>query len=433
MANSIHGKTELSLRRKKSNTPASQTPTISSDLKFAHQLNAGETTIPLDALVLPTQMPAFVNPSATEIANANVKANASNLILVSSLKGTLMCDLSYKVISNTQINLEFEAEANEIIIGHFRATRGTDQLLEGRLWSVSGTLTAGDTDFALGQSFKTNANSNYQIGEVIVFVDGVQQYRNVDNATAAPAADGNYEEVDAGGVFNLIRFNDVYPVDVAVTVVPSSYIVTTSDLALQPQLDALAGQVDQMIPTLAAIAGVPETEFQGQPNNVDLKSFGDKVQQNRSDIDSNDVDILALQNKVDTGAQTVSEFTKTKWQRKQITGVTGTGNLIQFNNLDTSGNKTYRFKVFGRVEDNSSDPVFQCHLSYNGANLNFTDLEIRTHTASHRIPFSLEEIFTPVGGNGIAALNITSNAADDVWAVAFLEELPNHEETSDFT
>jgi hypothetical protein len=295
MTDSVHGKTELSLRRKKSNVPASQSPTISSDIKFAHQLNAGETTIPLDALVQPVQMPAFVNPSAEKIAQANVKANASNLILVSSIKGTLMCDLSYKVISNTQINLEFAAEANEIITGQFRSTRGSDDLLEGRLWSVSGTLSAGNTDFALGQSFNTNANPNYQIGEVVVFIDGVQQFRNVDNAAAAPAADGNYEEVDAGGVFNLIRFNQAFLSDVAVVVMPANYIVTTSDLALQPQLDALAGQIDQMIPTLAAVAGVPETEFQGQPNNVDLKSFGDKVQQNRNDIDSNDVDIANLQ------------------------------------------------------------------------------------------------------------------------------------------
>lgn len=379
MANSIHGKTELSLRRKKSNTPASQTPTISSDLKFAHQLNAGETTIPLDALVLPTQMPAFVNPSATEIANANVKANASNLILVSSLKGTLMCDLSYKVISNTQINLEFEAEANEIIIGHFRATRGTDQLLEGRLWSVSGTLTAGDTDFALGQSFKTNANSNYQIGEVIVFVDGVQQYRNVDNATAAPAADGNYEEVDAGGVFNLIRFNDVYPVDVAVTVVPSSYIVTTSDLALQPQLDALAGQVDQMIPTLAAIAGVPETEFQGQPNNVDLKSFGDKVQQNRNDIDSNDVDIAQNASDItnnarlfDPTALTDAEATRLGLKEYTQADVTITSNVSGFTGAQgifipyqmQSGLWRMRFTLFGNHNAGSLFSIFLAGVTF---------------------------------------------------------------------
>lgn len=429
MANSIHGKTELSLRRKKSNTPASQTPTISSDLKFAHQLNAGETTIPLNALVLPTQMPAFVNPSATEIANANVKANASNLILVSSLKGTLMCDLSYKVISNTQINLEFEAEANEIIIGHFRATRGTDQLLEGRLWSVSGTLTAGNTDFALGQSFKTNANSNYQIGEVIVFVDGVQQYRNVDNATAAPAADGNYEEVDAGGVFNLIRFNDVYPVDVAVTVVPSSYIVTTSDLALQPQLDALAGQVDQMIPTLAAIAGVPETEFQGQPNNVDLKSFGDKVQQNRNDIESNDADILDLQNNKKDNFEVKYQF------KEEPNNVQVSANLasLTFNNLEIG--KKYR--ISGMVTSVSiSGTQFQFNYN-NGANLIVSCRFEGNDNVFDQATLGFEAIFTATAtvlqASTVAGVNAYLIGGAGRRNFAQLEELPNHEETSDWT
>jgi hypothetical protein len=39
-----------------------------------------------------------------------------------------------------------------------------------------------------------------------------------------------------------------------------------------------------MIPTLADVAGVPETEFQSAPNNVDLKQFGDKLAQLEQDV-----------------------------------------------------------------------------------------------------------------------------------------------------
>jgi hypothetical protein len=430
MTDSVHGKTELSLRRKKSNVPASQSPTISSDIKFAHQLNAGETTIPLDALVQPVQMPAFVNPSAEKIAQANVKANASNLILVSSIKGTLMCDLSYKVISNTQINLEFAAEANEIITGQFRSTRGTDDLLEGRLWSVSGTLSAGNTDFALGQSFNTNANPNYQIGEVVVFIDGVQQFRNVDNAAAAPAADGNYEEVDAGGVFNLIRFNQAFLSDVAVVVMPANYIVTTSDLALQPQLDALAGQIDQMIPTLAAVAGVPETEFQGQPNNVDLKSFGDKVQQNTTDIAQNTADIATKQ-----------DAFQNDFQRKILTSSI-TGNVadvadLRFNNLEVG--KKYRLTgqvnaVPGGVGDaglkfeTSGGTVIGVSGSFNNGGSTVGNGYFGVNIVFEAIDTVLiSRAIVQSGGVRIGGYN----NADGTFLI--LEELPNHVETSKWT
>lgn len=42
-------------------------------------------------------------------------------------------------------------------------------------------------------------------------------------------------------------------------------------------IERLQGQIDQMVPVLAAAAGVPESTFQTGPNDVDLKQFGDKV------------------------------------------------------------------------------------------------------------------------------------------------------------
>jgi hypothetical protein len=42
-------------------------------------------------------------------------------------------------------------------------------------------------------------------------------------------------------------------------------------------IENVQGQIDQIVPTVAALAGVPEANFQISPNSVDLKQFGDKV------------------------------------------------------------------------------------------------------------------------------------------------------------
>ena len=82
-------------------------------LRFAHKATAGDSTINLASLVLPTEMSAngFVNPSVSNITKANIMFYRNNLKLVSSLRGLLVDQLSYVISSNLTITLlDFTAE-----------------------------------------------------------------------------------------------------------------------------------------------------------------------------------------------------------------------------------------------------------------------------------------------------------------------------------
>lgn len=296
---SIHGKNTLSFRREKT-SESSSTPIITKDIKFAHEASAGETSINLTALNLPSNLINFSNPTGTQLDAINLKANDSNLVLVSSLRGTLQLGLSYYVSTRDKITLTFAAAEGEIFTGHVRLTQATANVVDAQSFQITGTLTAGNTDIALGKAFNLNANPTTQIGEVILYINGVQQFRNVGNATAAPAADGNYEEVDAGnGKTNLLRINQALGADVPYAVVSNGLIVEQDCDGHQQQIDSLAGQIDAMIPTVANLAGVPETNFQAGPNSVDLKAFADKLYSTSETANTNETDIATANSRLD--------------------------------------------------------------------------------------------------------------------------------------
>src|ERR1035437_5544301 len=72
-------------------------------LKFAHQFSAaGLTDIDLTALSAPSSMTSlgFLNPSASDLTNANLYLLSNNLQLVSTINGVLMGTISYDVVSN---------------------------------------------------------------------------------------------------------------------------------------------------------------------------------------------------------------------------------------------------------------------------------------------------------------------------------------------
>jgi hypothetical protein len=108
----------------------------------------------------------------------------------------------------------------------------------------------------------------------MVYVDRGLQYRKVGNVTGG---DGDYIEVPVpGGLGSLIRF-DAALVDRFVTVVSNGVVAERPDGSMTAMIENVQGQIDQIVPTVAALAGVPETNFQISPNSVDLKQFGDKV------------------------------------------------------------------------------------------------------------------------------------------------------------
>lgn len=251
-------------------------------IKFWHEASAGETSIPFGSLVLPSSIltQGLSNPSSTELLSANLAFFHTNVEVFSSLNSKLMEGLSY-VVKNSQITFinGYEAVAGEIFEVNFKndVITGTN-VVDARPLTATGVLLATETDFNVGEAFKTNQNPVTQLGDVLVFKDGLIQYRNVGNATASPAADGNYEEVHAGGGLGvIIRFNEAEAINTNIIVVSRNLIAERPTTSMMQFLESLGGQLDSVITTVADLAGVPESDFQVAPNQIDLRAFGDLV------------------------------------------------------------------------------------------------------------------------------------------------------------
>lgn len=257
---------------------------------FAHKATTGDTGITLSSLVTPSEMSSvgFVNPSASDIVNAQLFFYQKNLTLMSSLRGELIPYLSYTISSSNRIVFNgFTAADGEIFVGviDFNAVTGT-QVVDATFATATGTMAIGATDFNVGQAFAINQYPSQQVGAVLVFRNGQQQFRCIGNNAAN---EGNYTEVDNGsGLGQIIRFVVAAPGPTegdSILVVSNGLVAYAPDNSALQQIETLAGQIDDMIPTLAALAGVPESDFQSAPNNVDLKSFGDQVFNHESRLD----------------------------------------------------------------------------------------------------------------------------------------------------
>ena len=252
-------------------------------LVFAHRADAGETGISLSTLSTPSDLSSkgFLQPDPSDLAAAKLLFYRKNLTIVSSSKGILQDYLSYTVSTNDRINWEgFTADQDEIfmcIVDHEPQT-GLQTVDASPMTPATGTLLSGTQDFNVGEAFVVNKYPTAQIGAVIVTVDGVLQLRNVGNATAAPGADGNYQEIDNGsGLGVTIRFNTTEAYDRSVAVYSNGVLVNRPDASRDQVIETLATVIDIMIPDLALATGNAESKYQGAPSQQDLKAFSEKV------------------------------------------------------------------------------------------------------------------------------------------------------------
>lgn len=248
-------------------------------LKFWHEPTAGDTTIDLTSLTFPSSgAPAgAANPSATELADAKMLFNKDNFQLFSSLSGPLEFD-SYEITSNSVITLAEGTEEGEIFTGtFFNVPRSGLQALDGIPGVTTATLVAGSDEVVTSTSFALNTNSTKQIGSIMVLMDGQLLLRNVGNAAAAPGADGNYEEVGTGANGSSVKFNTTFGTDREITIIPTpQFLVAPNDTVLG-LIEKVAGENNKIIPTVAALAGVPESTFTSAPSSVDGANFGTRV------------------------------------------------------------------------------------------------------------------------------------------------------------
>lgn len=282
---SLTGKGSLSIRRK----DVAEQKSIGVGFKkiqFAHKATVGDTSINLNALVLPSEMSGFTNPSPAELLSANLFLYRKNLTLISSTKGVLIDYMSYTVDSSSQISfVGFTAEDGEVFTGIIDHNARTGvQLVDAEPLVSTGELAVGVTDYNVGQIFEVNKYPSSQVGAVVVYRNGVQQFRNTGNSSSV--LDGNYYEVNNGsGTGQIIRFNTAPAIDSdSILVVSNGLMAYNPDGSALQKIENLSGKIDSMVPTLAALAGVPESNFDGV-TNPDLKSFGDTVLSQGSEID----------------------------------------------------------------------------------------------------------------------------------------------------
>ena len=281
---SITGKSVKSLR--KLDLINQKSPAISfKKIAFAHKATLNDAGFNLTTMTPPTELTnqGFSQPSTAELASVSLQFYAKNLTLTSAARGTLIPFQDYSIGGNQQINFSATfglALADEIFYGVIDPVAKTGSLIADTNFILkTGTLSAGATDFNVGNSWKTNINPNMQLGAVCVYLDGVLQFRNAGNATAAPSADGNYQEVDNGsGECTLIKFNIADNLNDRVCMVMSNAIsVIRPDGSLNDSIEKIQGSLDAVISTVADLAGVATTNFNASPTTPQLKQYGDRV------------------------------------------------------------------------------------------------------------------------------------------------------------
>jgi hypothetical protein len=286
---SITGKGSKSIRK----LPVAQSLLTNTGFKVTralHEASEGDTLIQLGSLTAPSTAVNYSAPNPSELTSTNIMAYQDNVRLSSSLRGLLMKNLAWIANGASTIKLLFEAEEAEvfeIIIDH--NARTSVQLVDASSQPISGTLAATQSDFNIGVPFEVGKFSAIaQVGVYAIHLDGQLMNRNTGNNPPGPGVTGDYYEVHAGaGLGTLIRFNNVDLInDRAVIAIPVGALVERPNGSQLALIEALQGQIDAIVPHVAATAGVDETDLQATPNNIDLAAFGNRVLQAEADIDS---------------------------------------------------------------------------------------------------------------------------------------------------
>lgn len=251
-------------------------------LRFAHKFAGGETAINLGSLVMPGEISTWSNPSASEIAAANLLATSANLIIKSSTGAELFEGVDFVVTSNSGLAFinGYSPQPGEIIVGRFSLPAANVLVGDAKDYKKTVAVTAGQTIVSVGFEYKVNENPTQQMGDVRVNLNGISRLlRNVGNATAAPLADGNYEEYDptGSGYSTAIRLNNPIAAD--------GFIIFEGGLALASSDVKVFGAIDRLGSIVTKLAEDAAQGFHGDndltryltvmTSEVERKTFGD--------------------------------------------------------------------------------------------------------------------------------------------------------------
>jgi hypothetical protein len=303
------------------------------------------------------------------------------------------------------------AEAGEIFEGTISASPISDLTpVSSRSAVHSYPVTTGQTIVNLGREYEVGLNVGEMVGSIAVYDgSGNLKHRGV-----------HYNEIDSGNGTGITIELITPPVS------DTNYVVffgniTIADHNAIGMLESLSQGIIAMAKDLSTLVNEPLSKYtNANPSAVERRVFGDKVLKNESDI-------ADLQSTFATFNATGA----TKWQVKtDATVYTTSGTIagLAFNNL-TVGN-TYRVSLKG---------ILSCNA---GADT--------TVAVEHDVQ-TVARIFLDTGGTDFAqaqisdfgvfvatvpttSLVITCSGSSSITAIAvLLEELPNHQVTTDWT
>jgi len=269
---SVQGKTQKTYSKEAVRSQIGQSAGFK-NISFAHVFAvAGEDFIPFGSLVTPPEWleSGLVNPNGTFLLESNLAAFAQNFNVTSSERGAIQKS-SYIVQPSGIVFKNFVSIAGEIFevsVSDVIITQYT--IVDSKSLRLEVDLEPAETDVLLGFAVDVFRE------EVIVFRGGLQMFRADENDSSGTT--GNYYYLNENdGLSNVIRFFEPAIEVEPILVVGAGPIADSPHASTFQEIQKLAGQIDVMIPTLATLAGVPESDFQVSPNNVDLKVFASLV------------------------------------------------------------------------------------------------------------------------------------------------------------
>lgn len=286
MSDSIIGKENISYRKLRV-PETTQGPSCPQSIQFAHKFTGGETSFSLLSLTTPTaELPGFTNPSPAVLAGTGLNANPNALRLTLSSAGQLIPYNNYRVYGTTVVFVgalgSTGVPAGAVIFGEVTTLAPNPLVVgDGRFIRKSYTLASGQATLNLGFAYKIGVGlgAGDQIGEIKVYRGGVLQMRNVGNATAAPGADGNYQEVDAGnGYGTSITFNAAASGQDEAIIVEMGYQLSSGNLQIWSELERLQGALYAIATDAAVGFGNPISNYlSANATELERRAFGDQV------------------------------------------------------------------------------------------------------------------------------------------------------------
>lgn len=283
MSDSIIGKENISFRKKRI-AETSQSPSLPQTLQFAHKFAGGESSFSLLNLTTPTtEMPGFTNPAPALMSASGLASNPAALKLY-VLTGVRYIPFdSYRALGTTIVFLKgVTMSAGAVVFGEIDMIAPNPIVVgDGRFIRKTYSLAVGATTVPLGFQYKVGVNlgSSDQIGDIKVYRNGTLQLRNVGNVTAAPSADGNFQEIDAGNGFSVqIKFNNAPTGQPDSILVEMGYQISSGQVQLWAELERLQGGLLAIAQDAAIGFDQPLSNYLStNATELDRRAFGDNV------------------------------------------------------------------------------------------------------------------------------------------------------------